>query len=574
MTENSLERTGASLLIKALRQNGINNIYGLVGIPVTDFARLAELRGMKYYGFRREDSAVDAAAAAGYLTQKPGVALTVSAPGFLNGLTALAQATKNCFPLIMISGSSERHIIDLSQGDYEGLDQYNVAKPFCKKAYRVDRAEDIGLAVARAIRTAVSGRPGGVYLDLPADTISQEAPTADTGIYKLVDPAPKQEPSDEAVSRAVNIIKNAQKPLIILGKGAAYARTEEQVQKLVNETGIPFLPMSMAKGVVPDDNKYSAASARSLSLKNADAVILIGARLNWMLSYGDAPQFNPDAKFIQLDIDATQFDSSQKISAPLQGDLQSILAKLVPALIKSGYHTSEEWLDQIAQDTAKNDAKFAERIAAGKTNPKFGYYGAIEPIAEYFNEHPDTYIVSEGANTLDIGRNMIGMKLPRHRLDTGTWGVMGVGMGYAIATAIETGKHVVALDGDSAFGFDGMEMETICRYKLPITVVVINNGGIYNGVDQVVPDQLGPTTLDPTGRYDLMAKAFGGDNYFVSNYQEMKDTFAKAVESGRPNLINVQIDPSMGKESGHIGNLNPALNLKPLEEAERSKNND
>ncbi|MBB1128419.1 oxalyl-CoA decarboxylase [Limosilactobacillus balticus] len=574
MTENSLERTGASLLIKALQQNGINNIYGLVGIPVTDFARLAELRGMKYYGFRREDSAIDAAAAAGYLTQKPGVGLTVSAPGFLNGLTALAQATKNCFPLIMISGSSERHIIDLSQGDYEGLDQYNVAKPFCKKAYRVDRAEDIGLAVARAIRTAVSGRPGGVYLDLPADTISQEAPTADTGIYKLVDPAPKQEPSDEAVSRAVDIIKNAQKPLIILGKGAAYARTEDQVQKLVNETGIPFLPMSMAKGVVPDDNKYSAASARSLSLKNADVVILIGARLNWMLSYGDAPQFNPDAKFIQLDIDATQFDSSQKISAPLQGDLQSILAKLIPAIIKSGYHTSEEWLDQIAQDTAKNDAKFAERIAAGKTNPKFGYYGAIEPIAEYFKEHPDTYIVSEGANTLDIGRNMVGMQLPRHRLDTGTWGVMGVGMGYAIATAIETGKHVVALDGDSALGFDGMEMETICRYKLPITVVVINNGGIYNGVGQVVSNQLGPTTLDPTGRYDLIAKAFGGDNYFVSNYQEMKDTFAKAVESGRPNLINVQIDPSMGKESGHIGNLNPALNLKPLEEAERSNHND
>lgn len=574
MTENSLERTGASLLIKALQQNGINNIYGLVGIPVTDFARLAELRGMKYYGFRREDSAIDAAAAAGYLTQKPGVGLTVSAPGFLNGLTALAQATKNCFPLIMISGSSERHIIDLSQGDYEGLDQYNVAKPFCKKAYRVDRAEDIGLAVARAIRTAVSGRPGGVYLDLPADTISQEAPTADTGIYKLVDPAPKQAPSDEAVSRAVDLIKGAQKPLIILGKGAAYARTEDQVQKLVNETGIPFLPMSMAKGLIPDDNKYSAASARSLSLKNADVVILIGARLNWMLSYGDAPQFNPAAKFIQLDIDATQFDSSQKISAPLQGDLQSILAKLVPALIKSGYHASQEWLDEIGQDTAKNDAKFAKRIAAGKTNPKFGYYGAIEPITEYFKEHPDTYIVSEGANTLDIGRNMVGMQLPRHRLDTGTWGVMGVGLGYAIATAIETGKHVVALDGDSAFGFDGMEMETICRYHLPITVVVVNNGGIYNGVGQVVPNQLGPTTLTPTGRYDLMAKAFGGDSYFVSNYQEMKDTFAKAVESGRPSLINVQIDPSMGKESGHIGNLNPALNLKPLEEAERSNHND
>ena len=326
-----------------------------------------------------------------------------------------------------------------------------------------------------------------------------------------------------------------------------------------------------AKGVVPDDDKHSASAARSLSLKGADVVILIGARLNWMLSYGNAPQFNPDAKFIQLDIDATQFDSAQKISAPLQGDLTSILNKLVPALTATGYKTPSDWLDAIAQDTAKNDAKFAKRIKAGETNPEFGYYGAIEPINDYFQEHPDTYLVSEGANTLDIGRDMIGMKLPRHRLDTGTWGVMGVGMGYAIATAIETGKHVVALDGDSAFGFDGMDVETMCRYNLPITVVVINNGGIYNGVDNVVPDQLGPTTLDPTARYDLIAKAFGGDNYYVTNYQEMKDTFATAVESGRPSIINVQIDPSMGKESGHIGNLNPSLNLKPLEEAEQEK---
>lgn len=574
MVDDSLNRTGASLLIDALQKNGINNLYGVVGIPITDLARLAELRGMKYYGFRREDSAVDAAAAAGFLTKKPGVAMTVSAPGFLNGLTALAQATKNCFPLIMISGSSERHIIDLAQGDYEGLDQYNVAKPFCKKAYRVDRAQDVGLAVARAIRTAVSGRPGGVYLDLPADTIAQlndDLGEKNMGVYKLVDPAPLQEPSDDAINRAVDIIKQAKKPLIILGKGAAYDRTEKQVQELINKTDIPFLPMSMAKGLFPDDDKHSAAAARSLSLKNADVVILIGARLNWMLSYGDAPQFNPEAKFIQLDIDATQFDSAQKISAPLQGDLTSILNKLVPALTATGYKVPSDWLDAIAQDTAKNDAKFAKRIKAGETNPEFGYYGAIEPINDYFQEHPDTYLVSEGANTLDIGRDMIGMKLPRHRLDTGTWGVMGVGMGYAIATAVETGKHVVALDGDSAFGFDGMDVETMCRYNLPITVVVINNGGIYNGVDNVVPDQLGPTTLDPTGRYDLIAKAFGGDNYYVTNYQEMKDTFATAVESGRPSIINVQIDPSMGKESGHIGNLNPELNLKPLEEAEQKK---
>lgn len=562
---NESMKTGADLLIDALQKNGLNNIYGVVGIPVTDFARLAQLRGMKFFGFRREDAAVDAAAAAGYLTQKPGVALTVSAPGFLNGLTALAQATKNCFPLIMISGSSERHIIDLDQGDYEGLDQYNVAKPFCKAAYRVDRAQDMGLAVARAVRTALSGRPGGVYLDLPANTIGQQieiTDDSDAGIYEVVDPAPKQAPSDEAINRAVEVIKGAKKPLIILGKGAAYAQSEKLVQKLVADTDIPFLPMSMAKGLISDEDKHSAAVARSLSLSGADVVILIGARLNWMLSHGAAPTFNPNAKFVQLEIEATEFDSNQKIDAPLQGDLNSILAKLVPALEKAGYQTPQAWLDEISAKTAENAAKFAKRVEAGETNAKFGYYGTLEPIKEYFLKNPDTYLVSEGANTLDIGRNMIDMKLPRHRLDTGTWGGMGVGLGYAIATAIETGKPVVALEGDSAFGFDGMEMETICRYHLPITVVVVNNGGIYNGTDREVADQPGPTMLDATARYEYMAKAFGGDSYFVSSYQEMKAAFEQAVASKRPNIINVQIDPSMGKESGHIGNLNPKLDLK------------
>lgn len=562
---NESMKTGADLLIDALQKNGLNNIYGVVGIPVTDFARLAQLRGMKFFGFRREDAAVDAAAAVGYLTQKPGVALTVSAPGFLNGLTALAQATKNCFPLIMISGSSERHIIDLDQGDYEGLDQYNVAKPFCKAAYRVDRAQDMGLAVARAVRTALSGRPGGVYLDLPANTIGQQIEVtddSDAGIYEVVDPAPKQAPSDEAINRAVEVINGAKKPLIILGKGAAYAQSEKLVQKLVADTDIPFLPMSMAKGLISDEDKHSAAAARSLSLSGADVVILIGARLNWMLSHGAAPTFNPNAKFVQLEIEATEFDSNQKIDAPLQGDLNSILAKLVPALEKAGYQTPQAWLDEISAKTAENAAKFAKRVEAGETNAKFGYYGTLEPIKEYFLKNPDTYLVSEGANTLDIGRNMIDMKLPRHRLDTGTWGVMGVGLGYAIATAIETGKPVVALEGDSAFGFDGMEMETICRYHLPITVVVVNNGGIYNGTDREVADQPGPTMLDATARYEYMAKAFGGDSYFVSSYQEMKAAFEQAVASKRPNIINVQIDPSMGKESGHIGNLNPKLDLK------------
>lgn len=402
---------------------------------------------MKYYGCSREDAAVDAAAA-GYLTGKPGVALTVSAPGFLNGLTALAQATKNCFPLIMISGSSDRYIIDLDRGDYEGLDQYNVAKPFCKAAYRVDRAQDMGLAIARAVRTALSGRPGGVYLDLPAATVTDTvAQKSDENIYKVVDAAPKQLPSDEAIDRAVELLKNAKHPVILLGKGAAYARSEYEVRELVDKTKITFLPMSMAKGVVPDDSPSSADSARSLSLGQAYVVLLIGARLNWMLSNGEAPLFREDAKFIQVEIDAIEFNSNRKIDAPLQGDIKSVLQKLVPAIEKAGIKAPQDWLDLIAQDSKKNNDKFAARISASEAKPTLGYYSAIEPINDLMQKHPDTYIISEGANTLDIGRNLVGMQKPRHRLDTGTWGVMGVGLGYAIATAVETGKPVIALEG-------------------------------------------------------------------------------------------------------------------------------
>lgn len=567
MVDTSL--TGAALLIDALQANGLNNMYGVVGIPVTDFARLAQLKGMKYYGFRREDSAVDAAAGAGFITGKPGVALTVSAPGFLNGLTALAQATKNCFPLIMISGSSDRHIIDLDRGDYEGLDQYNVAKPFCKAAYRVDRAEDMGLAVARAVRTAVSGRPGGVYLDLPAATVTDTvAQKSDANIYKVVDPAPKQLPSDDAINRAVELLKDAKHPVILLGKGSAYAQSEDEIRELVNKTNIPFLPMSMAKGVVPDDSPASAASARSFTLGQADVVLLIGARLNWMLSNGESPLFSEDAKFIQVDIDATEFDSNRKIDAPLQGDIKSVMQKLNSAAINAGVKAPTDWINAIKTESEKNNTKFAKRISASEAKSTLGYYSAIEPINDLMQKHPDTYLVSEGANTLDIGRDLIGMQKPRHRLDTGTWGVMGVGMGYAIAAAIETGKPVIALEGDSAFGFDGMEMETICRYHLPVIVVIINNGGIYNGDVNVVPDQPGPTVLDHNAHYGDISKAFGGDSYRVNNYEEMKDALEKAYESGNPTIIDAQITESMGKESGHIGNLNPKLDLSSLEAKE------
>src|SRR3990167_4493853 len=226
---------GFHLVIDALKLNGIDTIFGLPGIPITDLTRMAQAAGMRVISFRHEQSAGNAAAIAGFLTQKPGICLTVSAPGFLNGLTALANATTNCFPMILISGSSEREIVDLQQGDYEEMDQLAIARPLCKAAFRVLHAADIGIGVARAISAAVSGRPGGVYLDLPAKLFAQtmDAEAGRKSLVKVVDPAPKQIPGADAVKRAVDLLRGARKPLIVLGKGAAYAQADAEIRSFV-----------------------------------------------------------------------------------------------------------------------------------------------------------------------------------------------------------------------------------------------------------------------------------------------------------------------------------------------------
>jgi len=284
---------GFHLLIDAMKLNDLNTIYGVPGIPITDFGRMAQAAGIRVISFRHEQNAGNAAAIAGFLTKKPGVCLTVSAPGFLNGLTALAHATTNCWPMILISGSSEREVVDLMQGDYEEMDQLAIAKPLCKAAYRILHAEDIGIGLARAIRSAVSGRPGGVYLDIPGALLGQVMDQVEgtKSLVKVIDPAPAQTPAPHAVARALDVIKGAKKPLIILGKGAAYAQADDLVRQFVETSGIPYLPMSMAKGLLPDTHTQSAGPARSLVLKEADVVVMVGARLNWLLSHGKGKQW-------------------------------------------------------------------------------------------------------------------------------------------------------------------------------------------------------------------------------------------------------------------------------------------
>jgi oxalyl-CoA decarboxylase len=556
---------GFSLVIDAMKLNGIDTIYGVPGIPITDLGRMAQAAGIRVLSFRHEQNAGYAAAIAGFLTKKPGICLTVSAPGFLNGLTALAHATTNCFPMILISGSSEREVVDLQQGDYEEMDQLAVAKPLCKAAYRVLHAQDIGIGLARAIRAAVSGRPGGVYLDLPAKLFAQVV-NADAGaksLVKVIDAAPAQIPSPAAVKRALDVLKNAKRPLIILGKGAAYAQADDAIRTLVEKSGVPFLPMSMAKGLLPDTHAQCAGAARSTVLKDSDVVMLVGARLNWLLSHGkgrtwgDAPK-----KFIHIDIEPREMDSNVEIAAPVVGDIGSCVAALLDGMGASWPAAPADWIGTVNAKRDENVAKMAPRFMNNKS--PMDYHGALGALRTIIKERPDTVLVNEGANTLDLARGAIDMYKPRKRLDVGTWGVMGVGMGSAIAAAVETGAQVLAVEGDSAFGFCGMEIETICRYKLPVCVVVFNNDGIYRGVDVNAAGGSDPATTAfvKGARYDKMAEAFGGVGINATTPDELKRAVNDALDSRKPTLINAVIDPAAGSESGRIGNLNPQSKLR------------
>jgi oxalyl-CoA decarboxylase len=557
---------GFHLVIDALKINGIDTIFGLPGIPITDFARKAQAAGLRVISFRHEQNAGNAAAIAGFMTQKPGVCLTVSAPGFLNGLTALTNATTNCFPMILISGSSEREIVDLQQGDYEEMDQLAIAKPLCKAAFRVLNAEDIGVGIARAIRAAVSGRPGGVYLDLPAKLFAQtmDAQAGKNSLIKVVDPAPRQIPAPDAVQRALELLKGAKRPLILLGKGAAYAQADADLRVLVEKTGIPYLPMSMAKGLLPDTHEQSASAARSYVLPAADVVLIIGARLNWLLSHGKGKTWGGKThkdwggqKFIQIDISPQEADSNVRIDAPLVGDIGSCVSALLGGIGSNWTKPPAEWTGAIAERKTKNIAKMAETLA--KNPVPMNFHSALNVVRDIVKANPDAILVNEGANALDFTRSIVDMYKPRKRLDVGTWGIMGIGMGFAVAAAVVSEHPVIAIEGDSAFGFSGMEVETICRYNLPVCVVIMNNNGVYGGTD-VNPTggaDVAPTVFVKGARYDKLMEAFGGVGVHATTPAELRKAMEEAIRSKKPTLINAVIDETAGTESGRITSLNP-----------------
>ncbi|XP_026673451.1 2-hydroxyacyl-CoA lyase 1 isoform X2 [Ceratina calcarata] len=539
---------------------GVEYVFGIMGHPVIDLALSMQIAGVQYLGFRNEQAACYAAQAYGYLTRKPAVVLCVSGPGLLHVIGGMANAQVNCWPVIVLGGSCAQDHEGI--GGFQEWPQVEASRPYCKYAARPPSASLIPLHVEKAVRLSTYGRPGAAYLDLPATLLCQSI--EDEKIYRVAPcpPPPLTFPDRRSLERAAGLLARANRPLLIVGKGAAYARAEKQVRDLVRSTNVPFLPTPMGKGVVPDTDERCVSSARTYALQKADVVLLLGARLNWMLHFGKPPRFQSDVKTIQVDLCAEELHNSVPSEVAVQSDVSTAADGLLLVLKERGWFVRDDgsWWKGLRATSSKNKATI--RAMSMDVSVPLNYYAVFKRVRDTIPA--DCIVCSEGANTMDIGKTILLNDEPRHRLDAATFGTMGVGLGFAIAAALycknyAPAKRVICVEGDSAFGFSGMEIETMTRYKLPIIVIVVNNNGIYSGLDKETfrqiqasgePTQVTPPhSLTADTHYEKMMEMFGRKGYFCITVEDIERALKAALQvTDSPSLINIMISPQADRK--------------------------
>ena len=538
-------------MARSLKQQGVNFMYGVVGFPVQPIAAAAQEIGIKYIGMRNEQSASYAAQAAGYLTGRPGACLTVSGPGVIHGLAGLANAQQNCWPMIMIGGASPSY--QNGMGAFQEERQVQLASPFCKYAHAVEHVHRVPYYVEQAVRHSIYGRPGASYLDMPDDIIQGEIDEDEVKMAATIPEPPRMQAVPEDVEAALDAMESAERPLVIVGKGMAWAQAEDEVRAFIERTQLPFLASPMGKGVMDDNHPLSVGAARSHALKEADVIFLMGARLNWILHFGLPPRFNKDVRIIQLDISPEAIGNNAPTEVALVGDGKTIVNQLNGALENRQWFfpTGSDWMAAI-QEKAEANAAAVKPMIDDDSAPT-NYYRALKDISAWATE--DAVIIGEGANTMDIGRTQLPNVSPRLRLDAGTYGTMGIGMGFAIAAAtVHPERPIISVSGDSAIGFSGMELETACRHKLPIKIVVLNNGGIGKGIAEFPKDApLPPGVLTIGARYDKMMEAFGGKGFFIEDPKDLAGALEEAKAFEGPALVNVLLHPEAGRKPQQFG---------------------
>jgi 2-hydroxyacyl-CoA lyase 1 len=532
--------SGASLIVRSLKEQGVNTIFDLPGDPVSSIVNTAGDEGLQRITFRHEQAVAMAAQAYGYVNRSIGVGVVASGPAMTNAVTGLATAWANTWPMLLIGGASEMGRRGL--GDFQETPQVEAAAPFCKWSVAVEDVSRIPWFVSTAIRKAMSGRPGPVYLDLPADIINGTVDESEVVEAPVQAPIPRPGADPELIEQAVQAIEAAERPLLIVGKGAAWSDAGAEATALVDALQIPFVPSPMGKGVVPDDHALAFAGARSYALRNADLVILAGARFNWLFHFGEAPRFAEDVQVIQIDIDPEEIGNNLPPTVGLAGDARTVFKQITEAASRPRRRFESPWVQALQEERQKNADAIQPMVNSDVpfTN-MYRMYRELNQIADR-----DAYVVADGESTMALSRVMQSNFEPRHRLDAGVSGCMGTGVPYAIGTQVAVpGQQVISVNGDYSFGWNGIEIDTAVRHKLPIVFIVANNGTVRSEGAFTS----GPFEPEDAVRYDKMMDAFGGHSEHVKTVDELRPALERAFGSGRTALVNVAIDPQGGRKS-------------------------
>jgi thiamine pyrophosphate-dependent acetolactate synthase large subunit-like protein len=529
--------TGNDILARCLRAQGVKDMFFLMGGPMLDAETACINEGIRLIDTRHEQGAAYMAQAYSRVTQGPGVCMAASGPATLNLGTGLANALIDCCPVVALGGSSP--IGQFGRQVFQEIDQVKALEGCVKYSDRVHNLKRLPQQINFAFQKALNGKPGPVYLDFPGDVLYTNVDEADVDWSYMGRPIVKARPYAEpkALNALVDAIREARQPLIVSGGGVLWSHAWDEMRQFVEKAGIPFYTTPQGRGVVPDDHPYSYLTMRNDAFREADLIIILGTRTNYVIGHALPPRFRAEAKIARIDIDPEEMGmSARNIDIPLVGDCKSVLQQLLDAIPATTADRFSPWRQKLS------DGEAQKRGRAGGNYPTDGDIHPLRLCEEIKNfQKRDTILCVDGQEILNFGRQSIPTFMPGHRLNSGPFGTMGVGMPFAVgAKAGKPNAPVICLHGDGSFGQNAMELDTAVRHKLPLLVVISLNGGWTADPERNKPGRdLGYT------RYDIVAQGLGAHGEYVEKSEDIRPALERAqkkIDEGMCALVNVKTD--------------------------------
>jgi thiamine pyrophosphate-dependent acetolactate synthase large subunit-like protein len=524
---------GNSLVVKALKDEGVDTVFYLTGGPMVDVgARCIEI-GFRTVDCRHEQAAAMAAHAYSRVSGKPGICFAASGPGTTNLITGVGNAFLDAIPVIALGGASP--LSEAGRGAFQEMDQVGMFKPITKWSERVMDVRRIPEIINKAFRVATGGQPGPVYIDLPADVLYNVADEDKVAFPKKPHVVPRLAADPAQVKKAIAMLKQAQRPIVLTGTGVFWSGAMAELKEFVELSGIPFYTTPQGRGVIPEDHRLSFLGARNQAWKQADLALVVGTRLNFIIGYGMPPRWAPDLKIVQVDIHDEEIGRNRPVDIGIVGDAKTVLRQLIDEGRDAlGGRAELPWVETLRA----LDKRAQEKAAALLNSDAIPIHPLrlCKEVRDFMDR--DAIIVVDGHEILNFARQSIPTFVPGHRVNAGPNGCMGVAVPFGLGAKVaKPNTQVIVLSGDGSFGFNGMELDTMMRHKIPVLIVVSNNGGWAS-----VGGMSAGRDLE-FSRYDKMAEVFGAHGEFVEKPQDIRPALERANASGKPAVVNVITDP-------------------------------